>query len=223
MTMELSTAMSTLRAVRRLRTDPIPEDVLGRLLQAAAWAPSGGNAQPWRIVVVTDPDKKQALADVYLPAWKDYIGASWAERLAAMPEEQRTAVQKMLKAGDYLAAHMHEAPVLLLFCFNPAVMTFTDSELARHSVTGGGSLFPAVQNLMLACVQEGLGCTLTTLHARREDEVKRILGIPAEWGTSALVPIGYPVGRGHGPITRLPVSEIAYREEFGSPWSPATG
>lgn len=213
--MELFDAMSTQRAVRRLRTDPIPEDVLGRILQAATWAPSGGNAQAWRIIVVTDPATKQGLADVYRPEWKRYVEGFWGTRTKSLPEQQRARTDKMVRAGDYLAEHLHEAPVLLLFCFDPSKMAFTDSGLDRHSVAGGASLYPAVQNLMLACVQEGLGCTLTTLHCFQEDEVKQLLGIPDGWGTSALVPIGYPVGRGHGPITRQPVTTIAYREQFG--------
>lgn len=220
--MELTEAMSNLRAVRRLRPDPIPDDVLHRLLQAATWAPSGGNAQAWRVIVVTDPDKKRALADLYLPEWNRYVEASWRGRLTSMTDEQRAGTDKMLRAGTYLAEHLQDAPALLLFCYDPAKMAFVDSELDRLSVAGGGSLYPAVQNLMLACVEEGIGCTLTTLHCRREPEVKKLLGIPDGWGTSALVPIGYPKHKGHGPITRNPVEKAAYRNTFGERWSADT-
>lgn len=217
--MELTDAMSTLRAVRRLRPDPIPDDVLGRVLQAATWAPSGGNAQAWRIIVVTEPAKKKALGELYLDEWKRYVEGFWSARLSAMSDEQRAGTDKMLRAGTHLAEHMHEAPVLLVFCFDPSKMAFTDSELERPSVAGGASLYPAVQNLMLACVEEGLGCTLTTLHCYREREVKVLLDIPAEWGTSALVPLGYPKYKGHGSISRNPVDKVAYRETFGAAWS----
>ena len=105
-----------------------------------------------------------------------------------------------------------------MFCANPAMMAITDAKLDRVSMVGGGSVYPAVQNAMLACVQEGLGCTLTTLHCLREDEVKEVLGIPAEWATVGMVPIGYPVGKGHGPITRQPPSAMAYRDRFGAAW-----
>ena len=97
-------------------------------------------------------------------------------------------------------------------------MAITDSKLDRISMVGGGSVYPPVQNLMLACVAEGIGCTLTTLHCLREDEVKAALDIPAEWATVAMVPIGYPINKGHGPITRRPVSEMAYRDTFGTAW-----
>ena len=97
--------------------------------------------------------------------------------------------------------------------------TVTDAKLDRVSMVGGGSVYPAVQNAMLACVEEGLGCTLTTLHCMREDDVMQALDIPEGWATVAMVPIGYPVGRGHGPITRQPPASLAYRDRFGSPWS----
>jgi nitroreductase len=217
-TTDLYEVMSSLRAVRRLRPDPIPADVLERVLQAAAWAPSGGNQQPWRVVVVTDPGKKAALADLYAPEWANYTEPLRA-RAAGAPEDERAATMRTLAAGDHLAAHLGEAPVILVFCFNPKFMAITDSELDRVSVIGGGSVYPAVENLMLACVAEGLGCTLTTLHCYREADVKEVLGVPAGWGTAALIPIGYPVGRGHGPIKRRPPTELAYQDQWGTAWS----
>jgi nitroreductase len=107
--------------------------------------------------------------------------------------------------------------VILVFCADPAQMAVTDSGLDRVSLVGGGTVYPAVQNAMLACVAEGLGCTLTTLHCYREDEVKAALSIPDGWATAALVPIGYPVGRGHGPITRQGPDSLAYGDAFGQP------
>ena len=218
---DLYTAMSTQRAVRRLRPDPIPEEVLERLIQAAAWAPSGGNLQPWRVVVVVDPQIKQRLADVYRPVWEGY-STGVADRAGKMSDVERDALNRTIVAGDHLAAHLHEAPVILVFCFDPRQMAITDRGLDRSSVVGGGSIYPAVQNLMLACVAEGLGCTLTTLHCLREDEVTAALEVPDGWGTAALVPIGYPIGRGHGPTTRRPPQELAYRDRFGSPWLPSS-
>ncbi len=214
--------MSTLRAVRRLRPDPIPEDVLERVLQAACWAPSGGNQQPWRVIVVRDPAKKKGLQDVYLPEWQKY-SKGFIERKNAGPTDEAAQWGRVAAAGDYLAEHLHEAPAILVFCANPKFMAVTDAKLDRVSVVGGGSVYPAVQNAMLACVEEGLGCTLTTLHCLRESEVLELLEIPAPWFTAALVPIGYPVGKGHGPITRKPPSDLAFNDTFGSPWHPQNG
>ncbi|MEM9564672.1 MAG: nitroreductase family protein [Actinomycetota bacterium] len=215
---DLYEAMSTLRAVRRLRTDPIPPDVLERVLQAGCWAPTGGNQQPWRVVVVDDDDRKRALADIYRPLWYDYATAFDA-RLEAMPEDQRPAWERILDAGNHLADHLGEAPVILVFCADFRAMAVTDAKLDRISLVGGASVYPPVQNVMLACVAEGLGCTLTTLHCQKEDEVRAALDIPEPWATAALVPIGYPVGTGHGPISRRPPTKMAYANSFGEPWS----
>jgi nitroreductase len=110
-TTDLYEVMSSLRAVRRLRPDPIPADVLERVLQAAAWAPSGGNQQPWRVVVVTDPGKKAALADLYAPEWAKYT-EMFKTRAAGAAEDEQAALMRTLAAGDHLAAHLGEAPVI---------------------------------------------------------------------------------------------------------------
>lgn len=212
----LHDTMSTLRAVRRLRPEPIPDAVLQRILQAAAWAPSGGNAQPWRVVVVRDAAQRRALGDLYRPEWQRY-GANARGQLANMPEAQRGKRERMLDACDHLGEHLGDAPVTLVFCFNPDHMAITDSELGRPTVVGGGSVYPAVQNAMLACVAEGIGCTLTTLLCFREQEVKALLGIPDDWYTCAFMPMGYPVLRGHGPISRRPVEKLAFADRWGEP------
>ncbi|MFT7649216.1 MAG: nitroreductase [Candidatus Poriferisodalaceae bacterium] len=211
-------AMSTLRAVRRLRTDPIPDDVMERVLQAACWAPTGGNQQPWRVIVVRSDEKKRALQDIYEPEWFEYA-KGWDARLAVMSEEERPRWERILDAGNHLAEHLAEAPAILMFLGNPKFMAITDAKLDRISMVGGGSVYTAVQNAMLACVVEGLGCTLTTLHCLKEPEVKAALDIPDPWATLAMVPIGYPVGKGHGPITRQPPAAMAFDDTFGTEWA----
>ncbi|MFP6808875.1 MAG: nitroreductase family protein [Pseudomonadales bacterium] len=212
---DLYEAMSSLRAVRRLKPDPIDDDVLERVLQAAAWAPTGGNVQPFRILVVKDSDKLLKIQHWYYEEWHKYT-AVMRKGLDKMPEAAGEAAAKMLKAGDYLANHLGEAPAMLIFCFNADHMAITDADLDRPSVVGGGSVYTAVQNTMLACRAEGLGCVLTTLLCYKEKEVKTLLDIPEEWGTCAHIPIGYPVLKGHGPITRRPVSKIAYLDSWGN-------
>ena len=205
--MELYEAMSTLRAVRRLRPDPIPEDVRDRILTAATWAPTGGNMQPWRIVAVTDSALKQSLEDLYRPHWQDYV-PGYEAKMAKMPPAARASSLKAIEAGTYLATHMHEAPLIAVFCFNPGIMAITDREQPRPSVVGGGSVYPAVQNFLLACRNEGLGCVLTTLLCYEEAAVKQLLGMPDDWYTCAHVPVGYPVLGGHGTISRRDVSQM---------------
>ena len=212
--MELYEAMSTLRAVRRLKSDPIPTDVLNRVLEAAAWAPTGGNAQPWRIVLVRDSIPKRRLGELYAASWTAFT-KGYADRLKDAPEEDRARGARTLAAGDHLAAHFHEAPAIAIFCFDARQMAITDAKLDRVSVVGGGSIYTAVQNLLLACRAEGLGCVLTTLLCEHEPEVKRLLSIPDPWGTAAAVPIGYPIGRGHGPIRRRPAAKLTYDNRWG--------
>ena len=213
-------ALRTTRAVRRLRPDPIPDAVLMRVLEAATWAPSGGNRQPWRIVLVRAPETKAALQQLYATPWRAYSQHS-REALAQLPQPARQKAERNLDAADYLAEHLHEAPAIVVFCFDPRLLAITDAKLARPSVVGGASIYPAVQNLLLACRAEGLGCTLTTLLCQSEDQVRPLLGLPEPWATAAFVPIGYPVGRGHGaPVTRLAVSQMVYAERFGAALEP---
>jgi len=212
---ELYEAMSTLRAVRRLRPDPIPEHVLQRIFTAATWAPTGGNMQPWRLVAVRDPAKKQVLEDLYRPYWNAYA-ATYRKKMATMsPDEQRKS-ERTLAAGDHLARQMHAVPVIAVFCFNPGIMTITDKDQPRPSVVGGGSVYPAVQNLLLACRNEGLGCVLTTLLCLEEPKVRALLQLPEGWYTCAHVPIGYAVAGGHGPLTRKPLHKMVFTDSFGS-------
>ncbi|MGA9279127.1 nitroreductase family protein [Ilumatobacter sp.] len=214
---ELYDVMSTLRAVRKLRPDPIPAEVLERVLQAACWAPTGGNTQPWRVVVVTGTETKQALQEIYEPEWERY-SSGFMKMMSGLPADELAKWERIVAAGDHLAQNLRHAPAILMFCANPAMMAITDAKLDRVSMVGGGSVYPAVQNAMLACVQEGLGCTLTTLHCLQEDRVRDVLGVPDGWATVGMVPIGYPVGKGHGPITRQPPSALAFRDHFDTPW-----
>ena len=215
---DLREAMSTLRAVRRLKPDAIPEEALGRVLEAASWAPTGGNAQPWRVVVVRDRAKMSELGLLYSNVWHAYAKGHRA-LIADAPEAVRISTEKMFAAGDYLADNFSQTPVLLVFCFNPKNMAITDAKLDRVSVVGGASIYTAVQNTLLACRGEGLGCVLTTLLCECEDEVRRILEIPAPWGTAAAIPIGYPVLGGHGPISRRPVEKLAFEDTWGTAYS----
>jgi nitroreductase len=208
-------AMSTLRAVRRLREDPVPDDVLQRILQAAAWAPSGGNVQPWRIVAVRDAGSRQQIGDLYRPQWAKY-GTNARVGLEQLEGEARGKRERMLDACDILGENMGLAPVLLVFCFNPKIMAITDADLGRPSVVGGGSVYPALQNAMLACVSEGIGCTLTTLLCYEESAMRELLVLPEDWYTCGVMPIGYPVRGGHGPISRRPVSKLCFEDKFGS-------
>ena len=208
--------MSTQRAIRRLRPDPIPNDVLQRIMQAAAWAPTGGNRQPWRMVMVHDRASKERMGELYSVRWNNFTKI-YRTRFDEAPEEERLKAERTIAAGDRLAAGFGDVPVVAVVCFNPTFMAVTDSGQDRVSVVGGGSVYTAVQNLMLACRAEGVGCVLTTLLCMDEPAVREMLGIDADWYTAAHVPMGYPVAGGYGPIARMPVSELFFKDAWGEP------
>jgi nitroreductase len=132
-----------------------------------------------------------------------------------MQGEARARQERMLEAADHLGDHMGDAPVILVVCFNPGHMAITDANLGRPSVVGGGSVYPAVQNMMLAARAEGVGCVLTTLLCFEEAAMKSLLGIPPEWHTCGVIPLGFPERGGYGPTSRRPVNKLAFGDRWG--------
>jgi nitroreductase len=206
--------MYSQRAMRRLKPDPVPEALIWQVIEAGTKAPSGGNSQPWRFLVVQDPELKRFVQERYQRAWGVYLQANLdaAARRATPPSADETARQmRAAGAAIHLAEHMHEAPVLLFVCMMPrdlALLGGGDDRLRRGAALYA-SVFPAVQNVLLACRALGLGATLTTLHLLHEDEIKERLGIPVEVETVALLPIGYPSGR-FGPTTRMSAEQVTF-------------
>lgn len=198
-------AMYSQRAVRRLKPDPVPDELIHKLIEAATKAPSGGNRQPWSFITIREAATKRKIGEWYLDAWDRTYGAiPQEERAKAPPVFQRT-----LRAAEHLAHHLHEAPVLIMVCARDAPPPGGGNQAGHY-----GSIFPAVQNLLLAARGLGLGASLTTLHKLHEDEVKELLDIPETAETIALIPIGYPMGK-YGPTTRRSVEEVLYRERWG--------
>jgi nitroreductase len=197
-TLNLFEAMHTARSIRRFRTDPVPDALVQRVLDAAIQAPSGTNAQSWRFVVVRDPDLRRQLGELYRQGFREVYAP---DRAANETDPNR---RRVIRSADYLAEHMgSEPPVLVLACIERS----PNSTGATH--TAGSSIFPAVQNLLLAARALGLGGCLTTLHLRREAQVKALLGIPSHVDTYTLIPLGYPASP-HGPLRRRPVAEITH-------------
>jgi len=205
--------MYSLRAMRRLKPDRVPEDVVWKVLEAGTMAPSGGNTQPWRFVVVQDTELKQFVQERYLRALRVYLrvnAEAASRREAPLDPDTATRQARTGAAALYLGEHLHEAPLLVLVCMMPRDLSLLRD--AQGNVRGAAvysSIFPAVQNMLLACRALGLGATLTTLHLAFEDEIKQRLGIPAEVETVALLPIGYPVGKFCG-TTRQRVEDVTY-------------
>jgi nitroreductase len=210
-------AIYSQRALRRLKPDPVPEPMLWRILEAGTKAPSGSNSQVWRFLVVRDPERKRFIQERYQRAWDAYarVGATAAaHQMTSMAPAEAESQARMLRSAIHLAEHLHEAPVLLLVCMLPRALPAPAPGTRRSPAALYASVFPAVQNILLAARALGLGATLTTLHLMFEDEIKSELGIPADTEAAALIPIGFPVGR-YGPTKRRPAEEVTFWERWG--------
>ncbi len=199
--MDIFEVINTTRAMRRLKSDPVPDELVWKVLDAAIRAPSGGNRQPWNFLVVRDPETKKKLAEWYLDSWNTSYGPI---RQAAMANPE---LGKTFASADYLANHLAEVPVLIIATVNHAGVAPVSPP--------GASVYPAVQNLMLAARALGLGSALTTLHRAHEDKVKELLGIPDGVETMCLVPLGWPRGK-FGTGARQPVENVTYWDKWGA-------
>jgi nitroreductase len=194
---------------RFYRPDPIPDAVLRRVLDAARWAPTGGNRQGVRFVVVRDAARRRALRDLYLPLWEQY-----AARARVRPD---VPLPKLMANADHMARHLDAVPVLVVVCAQLADLMATDRHLDRLTIVGGASVYPSVQNLLLAARAEGLGTALTTLLCAVEPQVKALLGIPDGVATAAMIPMGYPAKGFPTTLARKPLEATVFGDVWGAP------
>jgi nitroreductase len=226
--------MRTMRAMRRLKPDPVPDEMLERIVDAATWAPSGGNVQAYSFVVVTDQEQMERLAalwrtvcDFYLETFATVVPDSMSE---ARYERLRDALR-------FQRDHFHETPAVIVACYDLGPYKRRLMRRAREFAAAFGhlgprrtgtllaglrtfgdrseaaSIYPGVQNLLLAARSLGLGATLTTWHLALESEFKRVLGIPRSISTYALIPIGWPRGR-FGPVVRRAGADAIHRDRW---------
>ncbi len=206
----LHEAITTTRAMRRLKPDPVPQEHLRYIVEAATHAPSGGNIQNWAFVIVTDPDVRRTLGDLYRDVGEEYLRRFFEADGAAdatMPDEQR----KMYDSSRYLVEHFSEAPALIAVCMRGKFPGSPETASAYY-----GSVYPAVQNLILAARSRGLGTTVTTLHAYRQQEVKELLEMPENVNVIAVIPVGYPQGKWGRP-KRAPAESVTHWDRWGGP------
>ena len=190
----------TCRAMRRLKPDPVPRDLLVKLIDAANQAPSGSNLQNARWIVVTDPEQKAKLAALNKKGVESYISPQ-ANQPTALPHQSADKRQRMLDAVLWQKDHMHELPALIVACYEfPAPVT------PAIAAQGSGSVWPGVQNLLLAARALGLGAAPTTLALIDRAAVAEALGLPDNVAAYCLIPVGWPMGK-FGPLTRLPVEQ----------------
>jgi nitroreductase len=200
---DLLEAIHTTRSIRRFGPEPVSDDLVERVLAAAVQAPSGTNSQAWRFLVVRDRALRAQVGDLYRQCFREVYTPDRVE------EEADPTRRRVIRSADYLADHMGtEPPVLVLVCLERAAGSPPPGRGA------GSSAYPAVQNMLLAARGLGLGGCLTTLHMRREPQVKALLGIPETVDTYALIPLGWPATP-HGRLNRRPLREVTFLNRWG--------
>ncbi len=221
--MDLIEAMRSQPANRYYKPDPVPTEVFHRAMDNARFGPQGGNRQPVRFLIVTDPAKKAQLAEWYWIPWSAYYEQAIAAGEAMQAESGDVMATKavmtkasMVAANDF-AENFANHPAIIVACADLAETHPTDTDLGRLSIVGGGSVYPIVQNLCLALRNEGVATTFTTLLCLFEPQVKELLGIPEELATAAHIVAGYPAKPFPTKLTRHPVEEIAFLDSFDNP------
>jgi nitroreductase len=218
--MDLLPTLRTTGAVRDFLPDPVDDATVARILDTARFAPSGGNRQGWRVVLVKDPAKRATLRDLYLPGWYEYLAmraaglTPWAPVTDRDREAQARASARPIETG--FPEHLDEVPVLLAVFADLRSLAAVDRDLGRYTIAGGASIYPFVWSILLAAREEGLAGVITTMPIAREPEVKALFDVPDELVMAALLAIGKPVKQPTR-LTRAAVSDFATIDSLGGP------
>lgn len=215
MTLDPIDAIRTTRAIRRFTGDPVGDDEVMLCLRAAIQAPSGGNVQPWQFVVVRDADRRRVVADIYLRAYDRYERALMQALPAFRSPEDEASFARTTRASRHLAETLADVPVLVVVLMPDIDLTLHDDDGPLDIGTLHASVYPAVQNLMVAARSIGIGTTLTTVFRIYHDEVRTALGVPDRFQVAALVPMGRPAGR-FGVARRRPAERVTHWDTFGN-------
>jgi nitroreductase len=212
--MDLFEALNTTRAIRRFTDEPVTDAEILQCLRAAQQGPSGGNIQPWQFLVVTDPDVKRALGAIYKRAYDRYEPALLKLLPDERPAEEKEKFERVRRSSRHLAEHLGEAPALVLVLMPNITMTLEDAQGPLDVGTPFASVYPAVQNFMLAARGLGIGTTLTTVYRIYQDELRALCGIPDRHEVVALIPMGRPRGK-FGVAPRRPVERVTHWNRYG--------
>jgi nitroreductase len=227
--MDLERALQTTGAVRSFSSDPVPDEVVHRILDLARYAPSGGNRQAWRVVLVKQPDVRRRLRELYLRGWYEYLAMGAAGLVPWAPITDRDAEGQARENAGRLEAeaaqgpggfaeHLDLAPVLLVLLADLRALAAVDRDLDRYTMVGGASIYPFAWSVLLAAHGAGLGGVITTMLVRSEGEARDLLGVPPEWAVAATLALGYPAG-GKRPtrLRRTPVEGFTTLDRFDGP------
>lgn len=221
--MDLIETLHSTSTVREFADEPVPDEVVARILDTARFAPSGGNAQSWHVVLVKSADLRATLRDLYRPGWRDYLAMGAAGLRPWAPTNDRAAEIAALAdmpaavaaaAGQGLAAELDRVPVLLVVFSDLAALAAVDRDAQRYTFAGGASVYPFVWSILLAARAEGLGGVLTTMLIREEDAVRRLLGAPENWAVAAVLALGHPAHAARR-LRRRPVSSFTTVDRIG--------
>jgi len=214
MAADLFESMRTMRTIRRFEKREIPEEVLLEMVTAATWAPNGSNSQPWGFLLVREPGLKKALRDLYLARFEPAEAAYKA--IAAASGGMNPQQARMMRGARYLAEHLDDAGVLVFPCVDKHryPMIFDEQGKPRDPVTLYATIFPAVENLLLAARARGIGGCLTTILRFADAEVREMLAIPDHVETTVMIPMGYARDK-FGPVVRRPAREVTYFDRWG--------
>ena len=201
--------VGNVRAMRRLKPDPVPLPLIRKVLDAGVQASSGMNSQPWEFVVVQDRAAVGFLAEHYRAAFEGRFGP------IDVPDGDAPQL-RMMRAVQYQIEHFHETPAVILCCgLRDWPFSVPEADRIGFGPPNYGAVYPAVQNMLLACRALGLGATLTTMHQMFPAELHDFFGIPEEYGVVVMMPIGFPMGR-FGPVSRIPAAEKTHFDEWGA-------
>ncbi|MDQ1395017.1 MAG: hypothetical protein QOG64_276 [Acidimicrobiaceae bacterium] len=225
--MDLIQTLRSTGAVRDFEPEAVPDDVVYRILDTARFAPSGGNRQGWRVVVVQDPAVRRAVRDLYLPGWYEYLAIGGAGLVPWAPITDDAAEQQAVQEAPTVAAaaaagpggfaeHLDEVPVLLVLLADLRALAAVDRGFDRYTMAGGASVYPFAWNLLLAARAEGLAGVITTMAIRREDEVKALLHVPDQLVVAGVVALGRP-RRQPTKLKRQPVEAFTTVDRFDGP------
>jgi nitroreductase len=234
--LDLITTLRSTGAVREFTDEPVPDDVVARLLDTARYAPSGGNRQGWHVVLVKDPDSRRRLRDLYLAGWYDYLAmmmaglTPWAPvtdreaeaaALTHAPALAEQAAQQEAAGHRGFAENIDTVPVVLVLLVDLKALAAVDRDLDRYTFAGGASIYPFAWNLLLAARAEGLGGVMTTMPIREEAALREMLGAPDHFAVAGVLALGHPV---HQPtqLKRTPVGSFTTVDRLDGPSFPTT-
>jgi nitroreductase len=214
--MELYEVMRTTFACREFTGEPVPGEVLHRIIDHARFAPSGGNRQGWRIINIEDPTIKHRLADLSLSAATRYVLQMQAGESPFNTVHPSTVSEQQIAEAEppnWFVEYIRNAPTLLVVTVDLSLVASMDNDLDRTGVISGASIYPLVWNILLAARNEGYGGTITTMAVTREAEVQELLGLPASWAVAAVIPLGKPVKQ-LSKLKRKPVEDILFTDSW---------